>query len=99
MTQKRRIALTVDGELDEVLTALAKMTKTPKTAVITEILTESLPAMRMVLDSLDAIKHEKKLAAIDVMGKFLSDASSLVNQAHIDFGEVKGIIKEKLHDK
>jgi hypothetical protein len=99
MIKKNRIGLTLSDELDGVITTLSKLTNSPKTAVITELLMESLPVMRMVISSLESVKQDKQQAAIDTMGKFLQDASGLVNQAHIDFGEVKGILKAKINDK
>ncbi len=90
MTQKRRVALTLDSELDSVISILAKLTNTPKTAVITELLIESLPVMKTVIGALEAAKEGKQQAAIDTMANFLHEASGIVNQAHIDFGEMKG---------
>ena len=95
MIKKNRIGLTLSDELDGVITTLAKLTNSPKTAVITELLMEALPVMETVILALQEAKEGKQQAAIDTMANFLKDASGIVNQAHIEFGQMKG----KLHDK
>lgn len=93
--KKNRIGLTLNDDLDGVISKLAKLTNSPKTAVITELLMEALPVMQLAVDSLEVAQQGKKQAALETMAGFLQDASGLLNQAHIDFGEIKGIINAK----
>ena len=96
MAKNKRIALSVPPDIDAVLTALSKATNTPKTAIITELLSDTLPTMRGVLEAINAAKQGQQELAVQAMAGFLSKASTALNQAHIDFGEIKG---EKLGKK
>lgn len=89
MTKNKRVALTLPPEIDSVLTELSSLSNQPKTAIITEILTDSLPIFSTVIDALKAVKEGQNQIAIDAAAKFLQDASNSINQAHIDFGGIK----------
>lgn len=99
MAQKHRVALTLNDELDSVLTTLSKLTSSPKTAIITELLMESLPVFHTVINAIEAARLGQQQAVVDSLAGFLQDASGIVNQAHIDFGEMKGVLKGKSNDK
>lgn len=89
-TQNKRVALTLPPEIDDVLTEISQLTATPKTALITELLSDSMPVMLEVCKAIKQVKEGQKQLVIETMGKFLGTASNSLNQAHIDFGGLKG---------
>lgn len=89
MRKNKRVALTLPPELDDMLTELSELSATPKTAIITEILTDMTPILSEVVKALKQTKEGQKELAIETAAKFLQGASSMLNQAHIDFGAVK----------
>lgn len=89
MAQNKRVALTLPPDLDAILTELSELTATPKTAIITEILNDTMPIFSEVIKAIKASKEGQKELAIETAAKFLNDASLKLNQAHIDFGGMK----------
>lgn len=89
VAQNKRVALSLPLEIDDLLTELSKLTATPKTAIITELLTDSLPVIAQVIEAIKQAKSGQKNLAIETMAKFLADGSNTLNQAHIDFGGIK----------
>ena len=61
MTRKR-IALSVPPEMDEVLERLAVLTNQPKTKLILEMLEEYAPILEQTLNALEQIKANKENA-------------------------------------
>ena len=62
--QKKRIALTVPDDVDNVLERLSVLTKAPKTKLIMEMLQEYLPILERTADALEQIIADKKMAKI-----------------------------------
>ena len=89
MSQSQRVALTLPSEIDDVLTQISKLTGTPKTKLITELLKDAMPVMVQVIKAIKQAKEGQESLAIETMGKFLKDASNSLNQAHIDYGGIK----------
>lgn len=89
MRKNKRVALTLPPALDDILTELSGLTSTPKTAIITEILNDTMPIFSEVIKAIKASKDGQKEVAIETAAKFLQDASSMLNQAHMDFGGMK----------
>lgn len=92
-SKKIRIALSLPDDVDAVLKRLSKATNTPKTAIITELLLDTLPVFQEVLKAIEEVKQGQKEAAIQTMSDFLDKASGLLNQTSIDFEETKGKIR------
>lgn len=88
----KRVALTLPGELDQVLTRLSKLTKQPKTAIITEILLEAYPHFVQVAEVLTQIKEGQREIAVNALGSLLGSVSNDLNSAHVTLGEMKGIV-------
>lgn len=74
MAQNKRTNLTLDPELDALITEISDLREIPKTRVITEILEESKPQLMVVRDALNAIKNNEKLDLDQVLSKMLGDS-------------------------
>ena len=95
MSRQKRVALTLTPLVDEVLTELSDLTGQPKTGIITEILTDSLPIFIQVIKAIKEAKEGQLEQAIQTTSKFIGDAQGIVSQAHLDLGELKGRVKGK----
>ena len=95
MPRPRRVALTLSPNVDDVLTELSDLTGQPKTGIINEILTDSLPIFIQVVKALKEAKEGQLELAIKTTSKFIGDAQGIVSQAHLDLGELKGRVKGK----
>lgn len=89
MSQNKRVALSLPPKIDDILTELSKLTAQPKTVIITELLSDSLPIFEQVIKAINEAKQGHEQLAIETMGKFLAETSNSLNQAHIEFGGVK----------
>ena len=58
MAQNKRTNLTLDPELDALITEISDLREIPKTRVITEILEESKPQLEIIRDALKTIKNK-----------------------------------------
>ena len=70
--QKKRIALTVPDDVDNVLERLSVLTKAPKTKLIMEMLQEYLPILERTADALEQIIADKENGK-DIAKKFVSE--------------------------
>ncbi len=95
MAKSKRIALTVPPEIDSVISELSKLTNTPKTAIILELLSDVLPSLAQVVASIKQIKEGQKELAVQGMVDLLGKATMQANQAHLDLGEIKGELRGK----
>lgn len=93
--KSKRVALTLSPEIDDVITGISKATNTPKTAIITELLRDTLPAFQQVLDAIEEAKRGQQELAVQMMTEFLGKASLSLNQAHLDLGEMRGELRGK----
>lgn len=59
-SQKARLNLTLDDDLQELIDDLSDLTKTPKARVITDLIRECYPALDMVRKSLKDIEAQKQ---------------------------------------
>ena len=62
MTRKR-IALSVPPEMDDILDRLSALTTQPKTKLIVEMLEEYMPILEQTVDALEQIKVNKENAS------------------------------------
>lgn len=60
-SQKPRLNLTLDDELNDVITDLSKLMGIPKTRVITDLLKDVLPVLTEVRDALNLAKEKKNV--------------------------------------
>lgn len=56
---KKRIALTVDGDLFDTITALAELQDLPKTEIIMQILRDVQPALLQLKSALEDVRDKK----------------------------------------
>lgn len=85
-TQKRRIQISLDPALDEVLVRLSDSLKKPISKILSELLLESLPALVQVADALDQAKSGK----LDIGG-----FQKVVNNAHAELDEIEDFLESK----
>jgi hypothetical protein len=89
-TAKRRIALAVPDDVDVVLTGLASMLQKPKTALITELLQQSLPQLKLSLDALKMAQQGQPEGALNLMADLLRDAGFKLTEVQNDLFEKQG---------
>lgn len=58
-TQKSRLNLTLDDDLQSVIDDIARITKTPKARIITDILRNAYPALDDLRNALVAVEQKK----------------------------------------
>ena len=61
-SQKPRLNLTLDEDLNEIITDLSELMSIPKTRVITDLLKDVLPVLTEVRDALKLAKEKKTLS-------------------------------------
>lgn len=91
---KKRVALNVPDHIDEVLTALSNVVGMPKTAVIIELLEDSLPSLRQAVLAIMEIKKGNKEAAVNVMAELLKDAGFQLDECQHDLFDLKKGVKK-----
>jgi hypothetical protein len=89
-TEKRRIALSVPDEIDEVLAGIASITSRPKTSLIVELLQESLPQLRGTLEAMKMAQQGKSDGALSLMADLLRDAGFKLTKVQNDLFDKKG---------
>jgi|LakMenE01Jun11ns_1017448.scaffolds.fasta_scaffold9607975_1 hypothetical protein len=95
MKNIKRIALTVPPELHESLTKIAKLTDRTVTGVITEILKNAGPYLKQTAAVFEQAKNQQEEVALKSVESLLGGFSSSLNQAHIEFGQVKSTYKNR----
>jgi len=88
-SRQLRIALTVRGETDEVLRELSVLLNKPKTAIITEIVQDTLPALKKVIQAIKQVKTGQEQVALQTVQGFLIDAANTMAQTNIYFEELR----------
>jgi predicted DNA-binding protein len=88
--RKVRIALTLPAEADSVLSEISKLTNTPKTTIVTQLVVESMPAFQSVLEAVKEAQEGRKQAAYDAMLGFVAKAHTDLNQIDLDLDQFKG---------
>ncbi len=74
MAQNKRTNLTLDPELDALITEISDLREIPKTRVITEILKESKPQLEIIRDALKTIKNNESVSLDQVLSKMLGNS-------------------------
>ena len=81
MAQNKRTNLTLDPELDALITEISDLRAIPKTRVITEILEESKPQLEIIRDALKTIKNNEAVSLDQVLSKMLGNSFEKLSQA------------------
>ncbi|WP_151732062.1 hypothetical protein [Acinetobacter ursingii] len=74
MAQNKRTNLTLDPELDALITEISDLREIPKTRVITEILEESKSQLEIIRDALKTIKNNESVSLDQVLSKMLCNS-------------------------
>jgi predicted DNA-binding protein len=90
MERRKRIALSVPPEMDEILERLAALTNQPKTKLILEMLEEYTPVLEQTLNALEQI-HANKENAASIAKQFASD---LLLDGNQKLGEMAAEVKK-----
>lgn len=83
--RKTRVALTLPDSINEPLMVLSKLTNQPKTAIITELLTDIVPMLNEAIKAIKQAKEGQKDAVLNTMAEFVGNAVASYDQAVIDF--------------
>lgn len=81
MAQNKRTNLTLDPELDALITEISDLREIPKTRVITEILEESKPQLEIIRDALKTIKNNEAVSLDQVLSKMLGNSFENLSEA------------------
>lgn len=94
--KNKRIALTVPPDIDAVLAELSRLTNTPKTAIVMELITDLTPSLQQVITSIKQVKEGQKEIAVQGMMDLMVKASTRAKQGVLEMEQVKGeILGEK----
>ena len=81
MTERIRINLSIDDEMNDLLAELAELTGRPKTSIVKDFLYNMKPAMEMTRDGLKALKDNKSIApALQNMLNLVEDGMKEMNE-------------------
>ncbi len=86
-TKKRRIQLCLDPDLDVVFAKLSALTGRPQSALVTELLRDTLPVLQQTVDALELAKSGK----LNVDG--------LLGMVQQSISDARGIESELLKNK
>jgi len=75
--------------MNDVLKELSVLLNKPKTVIITEIVFDTLPALKKVIKTIKQVKTGQEQVALQTVQGFLIDAANRIAQTNIDFDEVR----------
>lgn len=84
MELRKRVALSLNPELDGLLTDMAKLMGVTKTSIITNFLESAVPVFEQTVQALKSVQQGKQETAISAMSTLLSDGSELINDAQLE---------------
>lgn len=87
--KKTRVALTLPDSLNLPLTELSKLLNQPKTAIITEMLADTIPVMVEAIRSIQKMKEGQKEVVLETMADFIATVSSAKDQMELDIKNSK----------
>jgi len=87
-TQKRRIQVSLDHDVDVALVRLSESLSKPISKIVSELLLESLPALIQIADALDQAKAGK----LDI-----DSFKKVVSGAHSELDEIEDFLDSKMH--
>ena len=85
-SQKPRLNLTLDDDLNDVITDLSKLLGIPKTRVITDLLVDVMPAMVEMRDALELVKQKK--SAVPNLARLAASANSKTGEINSDMADL-----------
>lgn len=93
MAKGKRVALCLPSHIDEPITKLSKITNSPKTAIITDILENVAPQMNLVIEAIESAKENQQAAAMGVLDEFMARAALQLAQAELELVTLRKGIK------
>lgn len=89
--QRNRIGLTVDDELDDLLTKLSDLSDQPKTKIILDIVKDAQPYLEEIIKALEMAKiakdsHQPTSLLAD-LAKLANEQMSIINDEMTKIGE------------
>jgi len=84
MELRKRVALSLNPELDGLLTEMAKLMGVTKTSIITNFLESAVPVFQQTVKALQSVKEGKTESAISAMSNLLGDGSDLINDTQLE---------------
>lgn len=84
MEVRKRVALSLNPDLDGLLTDMAKLMGVTKTSIITNFLESAVPVFEQTVKALQSVKEGKTESAIEAMSSLINDGSSLINEAQLE---------------
>lgn len=92
-TKKRRIQLTLHGDLDVVLARLSELTERPQSALVLELLQDTLPVLKQTVEALELAKSGK--LNLDGLIGMVQDSISHAQAIESEMLETKKAHKDK----
>lgn len=80
-TKTKRLPLTLDPELGNLIAEIAELRGIKQTRVVTEILEETRPQLEVIRDALKSIKANEKPDLDKVLAKMLGDSFGNLSDA------------------
>ena len=96
MTRPKRMALSLKPEVVEVITKLAKLNGMTKTSIIQAMLTDMLPAFKMLVKTIETAKSKEPANALKTLKGLMTDAGEAFNEAQLSFTELENDINGRL---
>lgn len=90
-SQKRRIALTVDDDLNALLEELSVLTKQPKTKIIVDVLNDVTPVLTEMRDAL--LMVEQKKSVIPNLARLAASVNTKASDINNEMADLLGDIK------
>lgn len=95
MIISKRVALSLKPELDEVITELAELNGISKTTIITAMLTDLLPHLKLLLKTLKKAKVAEPQDALNTLKSLMDDSEQVFNEAQMSLIELEKNINEQ----
>lgn len=90
-TKLRRVMLSMPDDVDQLMTRMAKATRTPKATAIVQVLIESKPMIESIIDIFEKIQADKKALVnfqqqsnIEALNQFMSVLTLNSEKANTD---------------
>lgn len=80
-TRSKRLALTLDPELGDLIAEIAELRNIKQTRVVTELLEECRPQLVVVRDALLTLKNNESVQLDQVLLKMLGDSFTNLGEA------------------
>lgn len=81
VTKTKRLPLTLDAELGQLISDIAELRGIKQTRVVTELLEECRPQLQTIRDALLAIKNNEKPNHDDILIKLMGDSFQNISNA------------------